>query len=144
MRESLKVVGTLQFFDKEGKLVREEKNLVVNTGLNVIAERLAGVVKNPVSHMGVGTGTTAPSATDIGLEIPKSIRLVASSVVVTAGQVAITATFAGTTYAASITEAALFNALNLGEMISRATFAPYVLGSSDALTIVWTITFANV
>lgn len=144
MKESLKVVGTLKFFDKDGNLVREEKNLVVNTGLNVIAERLAGVVKGPVSHMGIGTGTTAPAANDIGLEIPKAARLSASSVVVTAGQVVITATFAGTTYAASITEAALFNAATLGEMISRVTFAPYVLGSSDALTITWTITFANV
>ena len=144
MKDKIKVVGNLKFFNGKGELVREEKNLVVNTGLNVIAERLAGVVKNPVSHMGIGTGTTAATATDINLEIQKAARLAASSIVVTNSQVVITATFPGTTHAGAITEAALFNAATLGEMISRVVFAEYNLGSSDALTITWTITFANV
>lgn len=143
MREGLKVKGELKFF-KNGILVREEKNLVVNTGLNVIAERLAGTAKAAVSHMGIGTGTTAANAANVGLEIPKATRVAASSVVVTAGAITVTATFTGATYAGSITEAGLFNNASLGEMISRVVFAPYVLGSSDALTITWTLTFSNV
>ena len=143
MKDSLKVTGELKFF-KEGVLVREEKNLVVNTGLNVIAERLAGTAKAAVSHMGIGTGTTAANAANVGLEIPKATRIPASSVVVTAAAITITATFSGATHAGSITEAGLFNHLSLGELISRVVFAPYVLGSSDALTITWTLTFSNV
>ena len=144
MKEKIKVVGNLKFFNGNGELVREEKNLVVNTGLNVIAERLAGTAKNAVSHMGIGTGTTAATATDIALEIQKATRLAASSIVVTNGQIVITATFFFFFHAGAITEAALFNAAALGEMISRVVFAEYNLGSSDALTITWTITFANV
>jgi len=142
MKDGLKVTGNLKFY-KNGELVREEKNLVVNTGLNVIAERLAGVVKAAVSHMAIGTGTTAANAADIGLEILKVARIPATSVVVTAGAIVITATFLGSIYAAAITEAGLFNHLTTGELISRVVFAPYTLGSSDALTITWTITFAN-
>ena len=144
MKEKLKVVGTLKFFNGKGELVREEKNLVVNTGLNVIAERLAGVAKTPVSHMAIGTGTTAASATDIALEIQKATRLAATSVVVTANAIVITAVFPGSTHAGAITEAGLFNAATLGDLISRVVFAPYNLGASDALTITWTITFVNV
>lgn len=144
MKEKLKVVGTLKFFNAKGDLVREEKNLVVDTGLNVIAERLAGTSKNAVSHVAIGTGTTAAAAGDLTLETQKSIRVAASSIVVTAGAIVITATFPGTTYAGAITEAGLFNAATLGQMISRVVFAAYNLDSSDALTITWTLTFANV
>ena len=93
--------------------------------------------------MGVGTGTTAAAAADTGLEIPKAARLAASSIVVTANQIKIIATFAGSTHSGAITEAALFNALTLGDMISRVVFLPYNLGVPDALTITWTLTFAN-
>lgn len=143
INEGLKAKGTLQFF-KNGELVREEENLVVNTGLNVIAARLAGTTKAAVSHMGIGTGSTAPVAANIGLEIPKAARIAATSVVVSTNTIVVTATFIGSTYAASITEAALFNDLTLGEMISRVVFAPYVIGSSDALTIAWTLTFTAI
>ena len=142
MKDSLKVTGHLKFF-KNGVLDREEKNLVVNNGLNVIAERLAGTAKAAVSHMGIGTGTTAASPTDISLEIPKATRNAASSIVVANGTVTIIATFTGATHSGTITEAALFNDVSLGQMISRVVFAPYTIGSSDALTITWTLTFAN-
>lgn len=144
MKESLKVIGTLKFHNAKGELVREEKNLVVNAGLNVIASRLAGTSKNAVSHMGIGTGTTVANAADTALEIQKATRLVATSVTVTANAIEIIATFPGSTHAGAITEAGLFNAASLGEIISRVVFAPYTLGSSDALTITWTLTFANV
>jgi hypothetical protein len=143
VKDGMNVTGSLKFF-KNGELVREEKNLVVNTGLNVIANRLVGVSKNPISHMAIGTGTTAANSADIGLEIPKASRVVASSITAVAGVVTVVTTFAGSTHAGIITEAGLFNSLTAGEIISRVVFAPYVLGSSDALTITWTLTFANV
>lgn len=143
VKEGMKVCGELKFY-KNGVLVREEKNLVVDTGLNVIANRLIGVSKNPITHMAIGTGTTAANAADISLEIPKAARIPASSITAVNGVVTVIATFTGATHAGSITEAGLFNALTLGELVSRVVFAPYVLGSSDALTITWTLTFANV
>ncbi|MFW9603472.1 MAG: hypothetical protein ACMV0F_00780 [Trichlorobacter sp.] len=143
MKSKINVVGTLKFFNAKGELVREEKNLVVSAGLNVIASRLAGTSKNAVSHMAIGTGTTAANASDTALEIQKATRLAATTITVTANAIEIVATFPGTTHAGAITEAGLFNAATLGELISRVVFAPYTLGSSDALTITWTLTFAN-
>lgn len=143
MKDGLNVVGNLKFFNAKGELVREEKNLVVNSGLNVIMARLIGTSKNSLSHMGIGTGTTAALAADTALEIQKATRLAASSITVTANAVEIVATFPGSTHAGAITEAGLFNAASLGEMISRVVFAPYTLGASDALTITWTLTLVN-
>ena len=144
MKEKLSVVGELKFYNGKGELVREEKNLVVNTGLNVIAERLIGIAKNAISHMAIGTGTTAANAADLALEIPKATRIAPTSITVTGAVITIIATFSGATHAGAITEAGLFNAATLGELISRVVFAPYNLGSSDALTITWTLTFANI
>ena len=143
MKDSLKIVGTLRIF-KNGKLVATEKNLVVATGLNVIANRLIGTSKNALSHMGIGTGTTAPTASDTALENQKSTRLAGTSIVATAGVVTITATFPGSSYAGTITEAGLFNAASLGEIISRVLLSvPQVVAYADALTIEWSLTFAN-
>lgn len=143
MKEKLGVTGTLKFFNAKGELVREDKNLVVDVGLGVIAARLIGASKNAISHMGIGTGTTAANAANIALEIQKSTRIAATTLTAVLNVVEMTATFPGTTHAGAITEAGLFNAASLGELISRVVFAPYTLGSSDALTITWTLTFAN-
>ena len=141
--DKIKAKGTLKIY-KNGQLVSELNNLIVTVGLNVLANRLAGSAKNPVSHMAIGTGLTAPNLADTSLETQKGARMAATSVVVTGAAVTITAVFPGTSYAGVITEAGLFNALSLGEMISRVSVAPaQTIGTSDVLTVKWTITFSN-
>ena len=46
---------------------RDIKNLVVNKGLAYIASRVVGTSKNTMSHMALGSGTTAaaPGQTDV-------------------------------------------------------------------------------
>ena len=61
----------IQLFDADGNLKEEQqvKNLVVTTGLNHIADRLgASSPATRMSHMEVGTGTTAPAAGNTALE----------------------------------------------------------------------------
>ncbi len=65
--EQVQPKGTLKIevFDKDGQLKdsREITNLAVSTGKNFVASRMVGTAKNPMSHMAIGSGTTAP---DVG------------------------------------------------------------------------------
>ena len=50
--------------DQSGKVKerRKEKNLIVNTGLNAILDRLVGTSEAVMSHMGLGSSSTAAAA----------------------------------------------------------------------------------
>ena len=64
--ENLKLSGQLNIVlrDKAGNIKdeREVKNLVVTTGLAFIASRMVGTAKNVMSHMALGSSTTAAAA----------------------------------------------------------------------------------
>ena len=70
--ENLKLKGRVGIVvkDKDGKVkeTREENNLVVDTGLDYIASRMKDATATVMSHMGLGTGTTAAAAGDTDLE----------------------------------------------------------------------------
>jgi Holliday junction resolvasome RuvABC ATP-dependent DNA helicase subunit len=51
-------------------------------------------------------------------------------------------TYPPTTFIATITEAGMLTAAIGGTLFNRATFAGLAVGQVDALTIVWTISFA--
>ena len=71
INENLKLSGQLSIVlkDKAGnvKEQRDVKNLVVNTGLAYIASRMKDTTKGAMSHMALGSGTTAAAATDTDL-----------------------------------------------------------------------------
>jgi len=70
--ESLKITGSLKIdvFGSDGSLKdsREVKNLVVTSGKTFIASRMVGVASNVMSHMELGTGTTAAAVGDTALQ----------------------------------------------------------------------------
>ena len=61
---SLKGDVAIVLKDKDGKIkeTRNMKNLVVTAGLTFIASRMAGTSSSVMSHMAIGSGTTAASA----------------------------------------------------------------------------------
>ncbi len=66
--ETAKLYGEWLFY-LDGKLVKREKNLLVQAGLNFLAAILANQRTNDVPvHCLLGTGTTAPAATDTKLQ----------------------------------------------------------------------------
>lgn len=66
-REGIKVSGEWLFY-LDGKLVKREKNLLVQSGLNFLAALLIAEQTNSMSiHLALGTGTTAPAAGDTKL-----------------------------------------------------------------------------
>ena len=55
---------TIEVKDKDGKLKQREevKNLVVDTGLAYIASRMKDASATAMSHMAIGTGSSAAAA----------------------------------------------------------------------------------
>lgn len=117
------------------------KNLVVTTGKNFVASRMAGTSSSVMSHMAIGTGTTAAAAGDTTLG-SQSARVALTSTTATDNDVVYVATFAAGTpaSAAAITEAGIFNASTGGTMLCRTVFSEINKGTSDSLTITWTVT----
>lgn len=147
LNENVKAKGTLTLtlIGPDGEIKEQfEDNLVVNTGLAYIASRLKDATATAMSHMAVGTGTTAAAATQTALvtELAR-VALTSTTIVtttVTNDAIQYVATFPAGTGTGAITEAGLFNAASLGTMLSRTVFSVINKGALDALTITWKIT----
>lgn len=121
-------------------------NLVVTTGKNHIAARIAGLLSGAglegaiISHMGFGISTIIPTISDtvLGTQLGARVPITAISHIAGTNKLIVTATFIGT--AGSITEAGMFNALTAGTLVCRTTFNAVPILSTDALAIAWTLT----
>jgi len=116
-------------------------NLVVTTGKNFVASRMAGTSSSVMSHMSIGTGSTAAAAADTTLG-SESARVALTSTTVNNNDVVYVATFPATvpSSAAAITEAAILNAGNGGSMLCRTVFSQINKQTADSLSITWTVT----
>lgn len=149
--DNLKLTGKLNvtLTDKDGnvKEEREIDNLVVNAGLAYIASRMVGTAKSVMSHMAVGSSTTAAAAAQTDLISILGTRKALTSTTISGTnneKVVYVATFAATESTGAITEAGVFNASTGSDMLCRTTFAVVNKGADDSLTITWTITLAAV
>lgn len=138
---ALKIVVTA--LDGSVKQEQEVKNLVVTAGLGFIASRMTGTAANVMSHMAIGTGSTAAAAgnTTLGTE---SARVALTSTTPTGPAVAYVASFPAGTPASltAITEAGIFNASSAGTMLCRTVFSVVNKDVNDTMSITWTITMA--
>lgn len=144
IQEQMSVKGRLSvvLFDADGKVKQSQEipNLVVNTGLAFIASRMKDTTDAAMSHMAVGSGTTAAAAGNTALETQIGSRVSLTSTTVTANATAYVATFAAGTGTGAITEAGIFNASTAGTMLCRTVFSVVNKGADDTLQITWTIT----
>ena len=146
--DSIKMTGNLKLVltDEHGNVKQEEevKNLVVTVGKNFIASSMAKTTTNSpaaMTHMEVGTGTTAAAAGDTTLETAvASSRVTLTSTTVTTNNVAYVATFPAGTGTGALTEAGIFNASSSGTMLCRTVFSVINKGAADTLGITWTVT----
>jgi hypothetical protein len=136
---ALKIVLT----DTSGavKQQQEIKNLVVDTGLAYIASRMKDTTATAMSHMAVGSGTTAAAAGDTALGTELG-RVALTSTTVTDNQVVYVATFPAGTGTGAVTEAGLFNASTAGAMLCRTVFAVVNKEAGDVMSITWTVTIS--
>lgn len=143
--EDLKAVGTLKIVlqDESGQVkeTREIPNLVVTAGKNFIASRMVGTSANIMSHMAVGSSSTAPAAGDtvLGSELGRVALTSGTSSGAVATYVATFGTGVGT---GAIVEAGIFNASSAGTLLCHTTFAVVNKGANDTMTITWTVTIS--
>ena len=134
---NLTLTGTLSI-SLNGEVVKEVPNLVVTTGKNYVASRMKDATATAMSHMAVGTGSTAAAAADTALG-SEAARVALTSTTVSTNTVSYVATFPAGTGTASLTEAGILNAASSGTMLCRTVFAVVSKGASDVMTVTWSI-----
>jgi hypothetical protein len=142
-KESIKATGALKVTligaDGAAKDQFEVHNLVVTSGLDFIAGRMASATAGVMSHMAIGSNSTAAAVSNstLGTELG---RVALTSATVTSNQVAYSATFPAGTGTGAVTEAGIFNDSTAGTMLCRTVFATVNKDAGDTLSIVWTVT----
>ena len=121
------------------EVVQEIDNLVVTTGKAYVASRMKDATTTAMSHMAVGTGSTAAAASDTALG-NESARVALTSTTVSGADVVYVATFGAGTATAALTEAAILNASSSGTMLCRTVFSVINKGASDSMTVTSTVT----
>lgn len=145
--ENVGVVGSLEsiLYRKDGLIeVRRKNNLIVNGGKDFIADAIGKSVSRPgvMSHIAVGTGSTAPAGAQTAL-VTELFRQ-AATYAHTAGTSTFTfeTTFAAGDATGALTEAGIFNASSSGIMLNRVTYSVINKGSDDTLTQRFTFTLS--
>jgi hypothetical protein len=145
IKENIQIVGTPTFklYDEQGELKYQftKKNMIVTSGILWIVSRLKSNTANVMSHIGVGSGTTAPALSNTALETP-----IVRSAMITAGgtligeSIVYNVTYPPGIGTGTISEAGVFNAASAGTMLSRVVFTPFTKAAADTLTIEWAFT----
>jgi hypothetical protein len=123
----------------------ELKNLVVNAGKAGVASRINGAGGEAAfTYIAIGTGTTAPSATDTALQseittgggarAAATATRVTTTVTNDTAQLQVTFNF---TASFAVTESGVFNAATGGTMLARQTFTAINVANGDSLQITW-------
>ena len=146
INESIKIKGDLNIVlkDENGNIKdqREETNLVVNSGLAFITSRMADAADGVMSHMAVGSDSTAVAAGDTDLGSILGSREVLDSTTDSGSSITYVASFEAGDGTGAITEAGIFNASSAGTMLCRTVFSTVNKGANDTMTITWTITLS--
>lgn len=146
IQESIKIRGDLNIVlkDENGNIKeqREETNLVVNAGLAFITSRMTDATDSVMSHMAVGSGSTAAAAGDTDLVSILGSREALDSTTDSAATITYVASFEAGDGTGAITEAGIFNASTAGTMLCRTVFSTVNKGANDTMTITWTITLS--
>jgi hypothetical protein len=142
LNELFKLTGKVHvtLTNEHGEVVEQRAaNLVVTTGKNFTASRMVGVASNVMSHMALGSSSTAAAVGDttLGTELGR--------VALTAGTAAnnvvtYTATFGTGVATGGVQEAGIFNASSAGILLCRVVFAVVNKGANDTMAVTWTVT----
>lgn len=138
MIENVKAKGKFEVFDEDGKLLYQKDNLVVATGLGLIANRMIGNSPAGITYCAVGDNDTIATSTDTTLYNELNRKAVTTSVAV--NNVA-TVDTVFETYEANFTwkEVGLFNASSSGTMYNRTNIS--FIKNSQKVTARFTLTF---
>ena len=120
-------------------------NLVVNAGMAGVASRINGAGSEAAfTYIAIGTGTTAPAATDTTLETEittgggaranSTVSRVTTDVTNDTAQDQYTFNF---TSSFAVTESGVLNAASSGTLLARQTFSAINVANGDSLQVTW-------
>jgi len=157
MRENMDMRGKLRIIaeDRSGRIVHDcrHNNRIVTSGRRLVAELYAGVGGTPpsqVSHMAVGTGSTAAADNQIELDAERARNAVITPVyneIIDAGVSRVKVTlqtvfdFDEANGDEPLREAGIFTAAADGTMYNRVVFDPVTKTDTFKLTLIWDIVF---
>jgi hypothetical protein len=163
MQDKLDMAGhfSLVLTDRSGAIraTRQNRNRIVKTGRDLVAQLFAGPSGPPVdivSHMGVGSGAAEPADTDTDLGTPRAPRKAFSAIefidfdevvgpdTIQRERVRLTAQFdfdEANNPAVPLREAAIFNAETGGVMYNRVVFQEVTKTDAFQLTLQWDVIF---
>lgn len=124
--------------------VRRKDNLILNAGFDFIANAMCASSSRPnaMSHIAIGTGSTAAAASQTAL-VTESTRKTASYQHTPNTKVfSMVAEFGAGEGTGAITEAGVCNAASAGTFLDRVTFAVINKGADDGLTIKFQFTLS--
>jgi len=139
--------------DKNGKIIDKrdtgwKTNTLTNAGFAEVAGLMtADVGGTAFDYIAIGTGTTAPAATDTALEY-ETHRIGGADVTgsqvtttVTNDTMQLVGTFSGYTGTEAVTESGVFNAAAGGTLLCRQTFAALNINwdAGDSLQVTWKV-----
>lgn len=142
MIDSIKATGVVSIYDANGHLL-DTNNTVLTLGKEWIAQRCTGEMSALVTHLAVGTSSTAVAVGQTGLVAENArVALNAAGAVKPANKnvMRYEATFAAGVGTGALTEAGLFTAASAGTCVARTVFAVKNKGADDVFTVVWEIT----
>jgi hypothetical protein len=146
IQENLKPTGmvTVSHFNSTGDLINkfEVPNLVVTSGKVYIASRIKDTTYTAMTHMAIGTSSTAASASDATL-VAENGRVSLSATTVSTNTVTYTATFpagTGTSTSPGIQEAGILNGSSGGTLLCRTVFPSVAKAAGDSIAITWVVT----
>ena len=127
---------------KNGVVVYEGKNLVVNAGLTLIAKCLEGS-GTAVSHMAVGDDVTTPVGDQTALV--NELFRVSATVTQADNSITVEADFTGLNSGGdeTVREFGIFNASSAGEMLCRFICQDIAWVVDDTLVVDWTINIGD-
>ena len=144
INENLKLRGDVAIVlkDKNGKVKdsRVIHNLVVNSGLTFICSRMGATSAGVMSHMALGSGTTAASSGQTDLVSILGSREALDSTSASSNTITYVSSFEAGEGTGAVTEAGVFNAASSGTMLCRTVFAVVNKAADDTMSVTWTIT----
>ena len=146
INDNLKLRGdvALVLKDKDGNIKdsREINNLVVSAGLTFICSRMAGTSAGVMSHMALGSGSTAASASQTDLVSILGSREALDSSTASSNTITYVSSFEAGEGTGAVTEAGVFNAASSGTMLCRTVFPVVNKQADDTMSVTWTITLS--
>lgn len=148
LNDTIKITGNVNIVlrgpDGQVKDQRDIKNLVVTTGKEFIAASMIKTTSNTpaaMTHMELGTGTTAAAVGNTALEtVIAASRVTLTSATNANAVTTYVANFPAGTGTGAVTEAGIFNNSSGGTMLCRSVFSVVNKGADDTMSITWAIT----